>query len=53
MKAMKITKDDILKMSKAASRQAEIELGMRRPTSKVHKSLKDYTRKPKHKVAYV
>lgn len=48
-----ITKQDILKMTKAASRQAEIDLGMRRPTSKVHKSLKDYTRNPKHRVAYV
>lgn len=53
MKAMIITKKDIVKMSKAASRQAEIDLGMRRPTSKVHKSLKTYTRNPKHKVAYV
>ncbi len=50
---MKITKNDILKMSKTVSRQIDIDLGIRNPTSKVHKSLKDYSRNTKHKVAYV
>lgn len=39
-------------MNKAASRNSEIESGLRRPTNKVHKSMKDYSRKPKHKVSY-
>lgn len=45
----KITKEQILKMQSSASRKAEIESGIRRPNTQVHKSLKDYNRKPKHK----
>lgn len=48
-----IPQDQIIKMNKAASRKAELECGIARPTSKVHKSQKDYSRKAKHKVSYV
>jgi hypothetical protein len=48
-----IPKEQIRKIDKAAARRAEIEAGLRRPVSKVHKTAKSYTRKPKHKVAYV
>ncbi len=40
-------------MNKSASRDAEIESGLRRPTNKVHKSMKEYSRKQKHKVSYL
>jgi hypothetical protein len=48
-----ISKEKLRKIDKAASRRAEIEAGLRRPISKVHKSDKSYTRKPKYKVAYI
>lgn len=48
-----IPKDKIIKMNKAASRNLEIESGLRRPTSKVHKSSKAYTRKSKHKSSFI
>lgn len=48
-----ITKEQIRKMNKAASRNAEIESGIYMPTSKVYKSDKSYTRKPKHKAEWV
>jgi len=48
-----IPKEKLRKIDKAAARRAEIEAGIRRPVSKVHKSTKSYTRKPKHKVEYV
>ena len=46
---MKITKEQILKMQKAAGRNADIELGVPHFKHKVHKTAKDYTRKPKHR----
>ena len=51
MKNFKITKDDILKMERAARRNAEIEAGLYGAftKNKVHKSKKSYTRKDKHK----
>ena len=51
MKNFTITKNDILKMEKAASRKAEIEAGLYGAftKNKVHKSKKTYTRKDKHK----
>jgi hypothetical protein len=47
---IKIPKDKILKMNKAASRQAQIELGIPHLRSTICKSKKTYTRKTKHKV---
>lgn len=47
---MKIDAEAIRKMEKTAHRAALIEAGMyARPTHKVHKSVKDYNRKPKYK----
>lgn len=48
-----IPQEQIIKMNKAASRKAELECGIGRPTSKVHKSQKAYNRKTKHKVSYL
>lgn len=52
---MKITKNDIFKMEKAARRKAEIELGIYGAftKNKVHKSAKTYTRKDKHKTSFI
>lgn len=44
--AMKITKNDFLKMERAVRRNNGEKLS---PGTKVHKSKKTYTRKPKHK----
>ena len=50
---IKIDKVTLMKMEKTAHREAIVEAGMyNRPTHKVHKSVKDYTRKPKHRVNY-
>jgi hypothetical protein len=51
MKNFKITKNDILKMERAGRRSAEIEAGLYGSFTKnvVHKSVKTYTRKDKHK----
>jgi hypothetical protein len=46
---MKITKEQILKMDRKASRDFELENNLRASHHKVHKSKKTYTRKPKHK----
>ena len=48
-----ITKEQIRKMNKAASRNAEIESGIFMPTSRVYKSEKAYNRKPKYKTEWV
>ena len=48
-KSLKITKEQIHKMDRAARRNIEIEQGGSQPPHKVHKSKKTYTRKPKHK----
>ncbi len=46
----KITKDQIIKARKATSREIELENSIGwSATHKVHKSLKDYNRKPKHR----
>ena len=46
----KITKEQIIKSRKKASREMEIEANAGWvATHKVHKSLKDYNRKPKHR----
>lgn len=46
----RITKEQLLKMDKKAHRDAMISVGQRiTPANKVHKTKKDYTRKPKHK----
>ena len=50
---IKIPKEQVLKMERASRRNTEIELGMRVSTNRVHKSVKSYTRKTKHKVKYV
>jgi hypothetical protein len=44
-----ITKKQILNMERTARRNVDVELGISKPTNKVHKSAKQYTRKPKHK----
>jgi hypothetical protein len=51
MKKYTITKDDFLKMERAGRRSAEIEAGLYGSFTKnvVHKSVKTYTRKDKHK----
>ena len=50
MKPIRITAEVLRKMDKAAHRKALIEAGMYgRPAHKVHKNVKDYTRKTKHK----
>ena len=55
MKNFKITKNDILKMERAARRTAEIESGLYGAFTKnaVHKSDKTYTRKDKHKKSFI
>jgi hypothetical protein len=46
----KITKEQIIKSRKKASREMEIEANAGWvATHKVHKSQKDYNRKPKHR----
>jgi hypothetical protein len=48
-----ITVETIRKMEKTAHRVALVEAGIySRPTHKVHKSIKDYNRKPKYKKDY-
>lgn len=44
-----ITKHEVLNIERTARRSVDIELGIGKPTNKVHKSAKQYTRKPKHK----
>jgi hypothetical protein len=49
----KFTKEDALKASRAAGREIDLvnSTGWV-STHKAHKSVKDYTRKPKHKKSY-
>lgn len=50
MKIGTITKEQLLKANKKASREIEMDLlGKWTAKHKVHKSKKDYTRKEKHK----
>ncbi len=51
MNKMIISKSKILSMERASRRNEEILVGII-PTNKVHKSLKTYTRKAKHKQKY-
>lgn len=48
-KDMKISKEQILKMDRKASRDIELENNLRMNHHKVHRSKKAYTRKKKHK----
>lgn len=49
-----ISKETVRKMDKAAHRKALIEAGFyNRPAHKVHKGVKDYTRKAKHKKSFL
>ena len=49
----KITKEQIIKSRKKASREKEVENSIGwTATHKVHKTAKDYTRKPKYKKDY-
>lgn len=49
----KITKDQIIKSRKKASREIEVQNSIGwTATHKVHKSAKNYTRKPKYKKDY-
>ena len=51
---IKIDADTIRKMDKTAHRNALVEAGLyNRPTHQVHKSVKDYVRKPKHKKVFL
>lgn len=52
-KKMKITAEQIYNIERTARRQADIELGVPFFKHKAHKSVKDYTRKPKHKKNYL
>lgn len=47
----KITKDDFLKIERAARREAEIEFGLRINHKRVHKSKKAYNRQENKKLA--
>jgi hypothetical protein len=50
---IKITKDTLRKIEKIAHRKVIVEAGIYAiPTHKVHKSVKNYTRKDKHKTNY-
>ena len=55
MKNFKINQNDILKMERAGRRSAEIEAGLYGSFTKnvVHKSVKTYTRKDKHKKSFM
>lgn len=52
IEVMKITKDQILKIDRAISRNIEIANGMRINHNNVFKSKKTYTRKLKHKQGF-
>ena len=48
------TKQDTLKAFKKASREMELQNSTGWTAKhKVHKSIKDYTRKPKHKISFI
>ena len=49
---LKISKEEILRMNKSASRDAELEFGLRINRHRIHKNKKAYTRKEKHKGNY-
>ena len=49
---LKIPKEEILRMNKSASRDAELEFGLRINRHRIHKNKKAYTRKEKHKGNY-
>lgn len=49
---MKITKEQLLKMDRAARRNAAIELNVPHFKHKVHKSKKDYNRQTNKKITY-
>jgi len=51
-KALKITKEDVYKMERAARRNTEIELQLPRVKHSVHKSKKDYNRQNSKKVMF-
>jgi aromatic ring-opening dioxygenase LigB subunit len=51
---IKIDKEVIRKADKTARRKVLVEAGVyNRPTHKVHKGVKDYTRKVKHKKNFI
>lgn len=50
----KFTQEDDMKANRKASREMNLENSTGWvSTHKAHKSIKDYTRKPKHKVSYI
>jgi hypothetical protein len=51
-KALKITKEDVYKMERAARRNTEIELQLPRVKHSVHKSKKDYNRQQSKKIVF-
>jgi hypothetical protein len=51
MKTTKITKEQVLKIERAISRNIELENGLRLNHNRVHKSKKSYNRQENKKVA--
>lgn len=49
---MKITKEQLLNIDRAARRKADIELNVPHFKHKVHKSKKDYNRQTNKKIEY-
>lgn len=46
---LKLTKEEILRINRSASREAELEFGLRVNRHRVHRNKKKYYRKEKHK----
>lgn len=54
VKSIKISTETLRKIEKTAHRKVLVEAGFyNRPTHKVHKGVKDYTRKTKHKKSFL
>ena len=51
-KEQRISKEQILRIERAVSRNVEIASGMRQCHHRVHRSAKTYTRKEKHRIEY-
>ena len=49
---IKLTKEETLKMNRAASRQIQIESGFGFSRHRVHKSVKDYNRREGKKIIW-
>jgi hypothetical protein len=49
---MSIGQEEVLRIERSVSRDLEIKSGLRQCHHRVHKSVKTYTRKEKHKLQY-